>query len=330
MYRVELVTDKKQWNQYLNKCINTNIFSSWEWGEYKSSSWNILRLSFYKKDTFVGITQISIKSIFGFKVCWGASGICLTDYKYLQHIIDKLSEYFDLNRTIIRFNFFDKISGDISFFFDEISLLQRVKNSINSGYTVRFEMDSFEKNNVKQYDSNARYYLKKSQKEELRFQITEIDISVFEKIHSEMARIKKKENLIVSVEELREVNKHFKGYTKMGKVLVGDETVSACFLIEKNDCVYYFLAGSNKVGREKYASFYMVHSLLNYYKGTEIKIFDFGGISPFLSSVKGINRFKRGFGGETVKYIGERDLTNSKLLKIVFQILINYKFRDRG
>jgi hypothetical protein len=329
MFEVREIKNKLEWNTYLGMCVNQNIFSTWQWGEFKSSTRDIERLAFFKKGTFVGMTQLTFKNISFLKLGWGSSGINLTNYKYLDKVIDSIQDFYNFNKTVIRFNFFDEKKGEINFAFDEIKALAEVPVTINSGYTVWHGSEEL-MGNPKKYDSNTRYYLKKAEANELSFDVCELDIGKFEKIHHEMAQLKNKLELSVNKTELLNIQKVFGDDAKMGIVSQDGKTVSACLILFVENYAYYFLAGSTKQGREQFSSFFMIHQLIKYFNEKKIQKFDFGGISPFLQSVRGINRFKMGFGGKVINYIGERNLTHSRILNFIFNLYIKLKVSNRG
>ena len=323
MFRVETILDKEKWKNYVLSCVNFNVFSSFEWGEFKSDSWQVERIAFFKKNTFVGATQVLFKNIFGYKFGWSSSGINLINYKYLPQIIEALESHYNFKKTAIRFNFFDSSSGQIRFQFDEVDSLKKVKNTINSGYTVRF-WDLERLDIPKDFSSNNRYYFRQSLKNELSFKLESLSkISEFVSLHNEMTSNKSLDKLRINVDLIRKLRDSFGEKLKLFSVRCGDEIISSCLIIEYEKYCYYFLAAANEKGRHLNASFFMIKNLLNYYKSNSIFEFDFGGITPFNPKAKGVNRFKMGFGGNVINYVGERNLCRSKILNYLFNIIIS-------
>jgi len=56
--------------------------------------------------------------------------------------------------------------------------------------------------------------------------------------------------------------------------------------------------------------------------------FDFGGINPQSDLARGVDHFKRGFGGREIQYLGEWDQATSAVLRMVTNFLIGR--RNRG
>ena len=315
---------KNDWNENLSKCINSNIFSTWEWGEFKSKGWRLERLSFYNGETFVGMIQILFKNLGPFRLGWSSSGINLTNYSYLESIIAALEERYDFNKTLLRINFFDEGIGDNQFYIDSISNSKPSLNSINSGYTIRFDLKNYI-NSPKTYSSNNRYYLGKAVKNNLQFELQQFNPQEFAKIHNEMASLKDLNHLAVDAEHLTEMFQVFGDQMFTALVKSENEFLSMCAVINWKNKAYYFLAGANENGRKLSASFLMVHKLIDFLKDKNVTEFDFGGITPFKKSAIGVNRFKIGFNGRIVRYVGERDFTRSKLLYFGFNLLLRFK-----
>lgn len=313
-----------KWNDLLSKCLNQNVFSIYEWGKFKETSWSVERILFYNKETFIGMTQIQFKQLGPIRLGWCSSGINLTDYKYLQGIIDSLKVKYNFKKTIIRFNFLDPGHGDICFEFDSVKSLQRVPASINSGYTIRF----YSRAPVKipsDFSSNNRYYLKKAKERSFEFLVSDVNPKEYVAVHNQMVNHKGLDDLAVSEEQINSLVSVFNSKVKMIRVLEGEKCLASALVIMVNKIAYYYLAGATEEGREKNASFFMIEQLLLYFQELKIEEFDFGGITPFKESAKGVNRFKIGFGGEIINYVGERNLCHSKGLAWIFNIIISKK-----
>jgi len=318
---IKPIDNKDDWDKYTNQCINFNIYHLFEWGEYKKTSWQIARLAVFKNESLLGCVQITYKNKFKFLLGWCSGGIALKNYKYLNDIATNVKDYFSNYRHCIRVNFFDNATGTNSFTVDNCSILKPIKNSINSGYTVRFEINN-DTDILKNMSYNNRYYYKQSLINDLIFKRETVDPETFTTLHNSMAQTKGMENLTISSEEIKKLLKIYGDILQMYSVYNHDELLSSCLIFKFKKYAYYYLAGSNEKGRKFHASFFMVKELLELLKSEEITNFDFSGITPFKSEAFGVNRFKIGFGGEIIKYIGEREIYNSKLMKYTLNKLV--------
>ncbi len=312
----------QKWNSFFSSCVNPNIFSIYEWGKYKENNWKVERILFYNKETFVGMTQILFKSIGPLKFGWCSSGINLTNYKYLPEIIEALKSKYDFKKTVIRFNFLDPATGEIQFEFDGIEALKAVPVSVNSGYTIRYNLDENPPKIPADFSKNNRYYLKQSKENLFNFSVSSLDPKEYVSIHNQMVENKGLANLAVTEESIALLLRVYGEKIKMIKVYKDEKCYSAALIIMVNKIAYYYLAGSTEEGREKSASFFMIEQLLQYLTENKFTEFDFGGITPFKESAKGVNRFKLGFGGKVIHYVGERNLCDNPVLSWFFNLII--------
>lgn len=93
-------------------------------------------------------------------------------------------------------------------------------------------------------------------------------------------------------------------------VLVGrlkGEPVTGCLAIQSGSTAFYQLAATSHEGRQVGAAYAMVPKLLELLQARGVTLFDFGGIDPASEKARGVDHFKKGFGGRRVEYVGEWD-----------------------
>lgn len=323
--KIEEINELEKWNELNSRCSNFNFFSTFEWGDYKSSGWGVYRLAVFKNGNFIGATQILYKTKFGIVFGWSSSGLMLTDWKNFSLVALEVKNFFKCKFCIyyIRFNFFDSLDSEKHFLMDEQKILRRSIYSVNSGYTVRFNLQEIV-DIRKGLSSNNRYYLKQAEKKQLNFiSLDKVDIEKFVSIHNKMTELKGISDIEITIHEIESLLKKMNQYLKM--YLIKDESgedVASCLVFQNTHSAYYYLAASSDKGRELSASFFMVFKLLEKLKNEGIQNFDFSGITPFKESAKGVNRFKLGFGGNLTRYVGEYDVGSINILRIVFNYAI--------
>jgi hypothetical protein len=84
-------------------------------------------------------------------------------------------------------------------------------------------------------------------------------------------------------------------------------------------------ANSNKSRDIPGTSYFMVNSILEWLKGNNVKIFDFGRIGPGKRSTNSVYEFKSYIGSPEVSYNGEWIYSNSKFLETVFYAFMNLR-----
>lgn len=322
MIEIKIINEKKIWNSQLLHTLNYNVFSCFEWGEYKKSSWNVQRLAFYKSGNFLGQCQFLIKNRFNLLFAWNSGGINLVDYKDLEVILNAISEYYKNSHFNFRFNFYDQSSGEKLFKINQN--FARPEQSINSGFSV---IHLFEKSDdlLSRMSSNHRYYYKKALKNNLTIKIeTANDIKGFVNLHDEMTSSKELSHLKIREEDIKNLANEFLENFLIFSVYLDETILASCLILSYEDYAFYYLAASNEQGRKTYASYFMIKELFEYLKDKKIKLFDFAGITPYDKSAMGVNKFKIGFGGDVINYIGEQEFCNSKLTRIIFNKMVKY------
>ncbi|NQY23192.1 MAG: peptidoglycan bridge formation glycyltransferase FemA/FemB family protein [Campylobacteraceae bacterium] len=322
MVEVKVIEDKNEWNSKLKKTINYNVFSTYEWGEYKRANWEIERLAFYKSGNFLGQCQFLLKKKFGFLISWNSGGLNLVDYKFIDSIVEAIKNYYKYYKYNIRFNFYDKNSGET--LFKILYSLKEVDSKINSGFSIVHSLKS-NIDLVKSMSSNHRYYYKKSCKNplEVRFN-SENRIKDFIYLHNQMTTLKKLSHLKITEENIDILAKNFKENFLIESVYFNNKIVASCIILIFEDYAFYYLAASNEEGRRLFASYFMVKELFEYLITKDIVKFDFAGITPYEINASGVNKFKIGFGGEITKYVGEYELFNNKITNTLFNKLISF------
>lgn len=326
-YSIEIIRERDLWNKSLMRCCNFNVFGLFEWGEYKKKSWNVERIAIYKNGSFQGATQVLLKKYPGVIFGWASCGIFVTDYKHLEKILEQIKTYYSNKAKLyyLRFNFCEETKGDLSFLMSSFSLLKKCNHRVNSGYTVRFLLDSsFDV--VKSMSSNNRYYYKKAISKNLRFVLEpNVDASAFTLIHNKMTQSKELGSIQIDQNEITELSMALGDKLKMYTVFKDGERMSSCLLICSENHAYYYLAAACDEGRDVYASFFMVACILKRLSADNISHFDFAGITPYQKNALGVNRFKTGFGGKVVKNIGEWEMSNNQIIVQIFNWLVAKK-----
>jgi hypothetical protein len=72
------------------------------------------------------------------------------------------------------------------------------------------------------------------------------------------------------------------------------------------------VAGTAPIGRDSYASYHVVDYAMHWLQEHGVKTFDFGGIDPV--GLESVYNFKKGVGGEPVRYLGEWEHASHRLL----------------
>tara|TARA_Y100001954_G_scaffold228071_1_gene271965 strand:+ start:419 stop:1411 length:993 start_codon:yes stop_codon:yes gene_type:complete len=320
------ITDKDLWEKKQSSCINFNIFSLFEWGDYKNNSWKALRLFFHKEKKFIGCVQILMKEKLGLKVGWSSGGINYTDQKYLKDILISIDRYFKGKIYNIRLSFNEKLTGESLFKILEQRGIKKAFSSVNSGFTVLCNLSEIT-DLKKEMTSNHRYYYKKSLPNDLKFIAEDcLQVESFIGLHNEMMNLKKGLKLKpIDGSNLERLKLKMGNKLKQYSVYFKGELVSSCLILQEKENAFYYLAATSTLGRQLFSSFFMIYELLYELKNQNIRFFDFGGIDPLGKKTQGVNRFKAGFGGEIIKNVGEFDLYGYNWVRKMFNAALKVK-----
>lgn len=316
MVEIKNIVDKNEWNLLLAKNTAYSVFSSFEWGEYKSiSGWTIERLAFFNGGNFLGQCQFIYKKKYNAIISWNSGGILYTNLTHLNSIVEVIKEYFKSPFCYMRFNFYNVSEGQNLFEFIEI--FNQPKKFINSNFSITHTF-SPKFDILKSMNANHRYYYKQSIKNNFSFKISQLDcLDNFITIHNEMTQSKELLHLKITPTDIMQLITSFKENILIFTVYLEDKPVASCLILLSGKKAFYYLAASNPLGRKTYASYYMVKELFQYLSSIGIEHFDFGGITPYNKDAHGVNKFKAGFGGDIVNYLGEWEMSNSSILSFL-------------
>lgn len=156
------------------------------------------------------------------------------------------------------------------------------------------------------YDSNWRYYVKKSLNENLDFEIktdvSEDDIEEFITIYNDMMKLKSispffdKHQLNKLLED-----KHFQLFF----MSFNGVKISAIITYQIGPHASLLYAANDAEGRKHFSSFALYDSVLKYYHSQDIQTFDMEKLLPSTDEVNGVFKFKNGISGTHIQLNGE-------------------------
>jgi hypothetical protein len=319
-----------EWNELLMSCSDFSVFSSFQWGEYKKRSWDVWRLAFSEGGDFVGGVQILLKRRLGLTVGWSPGGIHLLDFKDLPRVVHALTAHVGKLPFALRINFLqEELNEEKEGVLRRATGLTRARRRLWVGSTVLVDLgeggDSLEP-----VSGNHRRNYRKALRHDLTFDEGSVSSSEFVRLNNAMVELKNLPGIALRIEDVEQAAHELGNHMRMYSVRMADELLSSCLVMRFGGHAYYYLAASSERGRELKSSFYLIVELLKRLKADRVKQFDFGGIAPQRENARGVSRFKTGFSGRLVRYVGEYDLTNSRVLCWLLNLAIGRKFRDRG
>jgi hypothetical protein len=218
---------------------------------------------------------------------------------------------------VIRFNFDEEATPERRDHLSATPQLTGANRPIRAGRTVVFDL--LEHPPVSErMTARHRRSLRKAATHRLAFDVGEPSASLFSSLHGEMRKLKGFAGTVVAPEDVGRLSRAFGPRLRMYSVAHDGETVAACLLLQFPRHAYYLLAATGERGRELRASFVLVTRMIDALREAGVRHFDFGGIAPDRADARGVNDFKLGFRGREICRLGEYDLSNSVLLRRLF------------
>jgi len=172
--------------------------------------------------------------------------------------------------------------------------------------TLQINLNQPEKKILTQMKKDARYGLKKAEKES--FQI--IEMLDLEKFHQIWRKSVGWRRYVPSLKTLTRLKKAF----GQKAIFLTANNLAGTVILLTHDAAYYYYAFTSKEGRKKFAQYFLVWQAIKLAKKKGCQIFDFEGIVDQRfpnKSWQGFSHFKKSFGGKEIKYPGV--LTKSRL-----------------
>lgn len=335
MLKIELVTSKEKWDNFLTSKEHANILQSFAWGDFqKALGRKIWRIGIFDENTLVGVA-LAQKIPTRLRTHIYISNGPEIDKEYFKVSMEKLLGYVKALGIQEKVNFirFDPVIEDNEENNKFLSSLgvKRASTHTQAEFKWILDISKDEEQLLSEMEKNTRYEIKKAQKE-----------GVVVKSSTEISDFEEFEKLFWETVQRQKFIPHFKEYyrtqfeemCKTGNYRVfvakkDNTAISAALIGLYGDTAFYLHAGSKneKEINKLMGPQIIVWEAIRYAKTLGMKYFDFWGITnstdtkhPFY----GFTRFKKGFGGYQFNTIRGYDLPLSPKY-LVISILERYR-----
>lgn len=327
--------DEFDWDNQLLLSTDYTIFQSLAWGEYKrNANWDPVRyVAKNASGKLVGMVQLLIKKLpMKHTLLWSPGGpVFLFQYcksenfcEYLRELISTIR--LDYPRSLIRFH--SHITHESNITYNINKVVSRPFCKLTSGYTIKFEISNFDIEAIRsKMASKHRYYAKKASEVGLTWKFGNSDEQLKDLliVHQEMVASKQLGAISVNDEELSAMRDKLKNGVMVLNGYLDSLPVTSCLVLLFGEKAFYMIASTGKRGRDISAAYAMFEELMRNLSNLGVKQFDFGGIDPANPAAEGVNHFKRGFGGQLVEYVGEWELSSSKVIRYGVNLLFSLR-----
>jgi len=314
------ITDKQK-SQY-NKLV-THVIQSWEWGEFrKSLEIPVLRYGLYKNTKLTKAFQLTLHKIPFTNQYVGYLPKGPFPDKELAEALKKIGRE---NRCAFVKTEPDILIGNWKL---EIGNFFRISpKSLFTKYNFILDLTKSENELLKDMHPKTRYNIRIAQKH---------GVKVEERIDDEAFKIYLK--LYFETTSRQGYHGHNKYYhqkvwdtlkqSKMARLLIAtynNKPLTAWMLLNFKDTLYYPYGGSSKLHPEVMANNLIAWEAIKLGKKLDCKNFDmWGALDPNASTKNpwfGFHRFKMGYGGKLVEYIGTYDLVFNWPIYLFFTLI---------
>lgn len=298
------------WDRLVAEASDASLFQSAAWAEYKAGSgWTCERWTAAGSDgSPIAAMQVLLKRLpLGRRLGWAAGGP-LTGFPGAKPedaarlLREWVSGFTARGGVYARFRSHRPVEPEWTAAFS--GALSRPVSCLNSGVTLSFDLAK-PLLPVKDH----RYYIRQAERASLAWEAGH-DARLageFAALYRGMAEAKGIQGRLFDPASLpRLVELAGSGaLVLIGRA--GGAPVTGCLTFQTGKNAFYLAAATSAEGRKVGAAYAMLPKLLELLRERGVASFDFGGIAPEDPEAKGVDHFKKGFGGTRVDYLGEWD-----------------------
>ncbi len=323
----------EEWDRLLLESHDHTVFQSYGWGEYRRTfGWLPVRwIARNKSGAVLAMAQILIKKLpLGLSLCWCPGGPILTfpetSNRDVALIIELLLRRIKaLKRAYIRFNSYLPHDTSLAYAFSRSCVRPVV--SLTTGYSLVLNLEKPFSLLVEEMKARHRAYVRKSMSHEIECRAGRdaTFVQEFVSLHNEMTTRKGLAIHRTTVPEISALCRHLGEQAMIFTGYLNGEALSSYLILSFGGKAFYLKAAAGDKGRKIRASYAVFVKLLEYLQNQGLIYFDLGGMDAQTPAAEGVNRFKRGFGGELVEYLGEWEWASAKWLRWATNFAICYR-----
>jgi len=323
-------TEKRLFNSAVNHPVQ-----SWEWGEFrKKDGLEIERIGFFQNGKIKKALQVSFKPI---PIIGGTAGYLPRGFMPDEDQISALKELGKKHKAV-----FIKLEPNsvISDQEDQITLIDKFgSQGLTKGkalfhkYTFQLDLAPSEEELFAKLESKTRYNINLSYKKGVRIQED-----------SSMQGLETYINILQETTKRQAFYLHTPDYfKKMWEVLADtgmmkifhavyqDTVLVSWIMFIFNGVLYYPYGASRSISRDTMASNLMMWEMIKFGKQIGCKSFDmWGSLGPDADKKSpwyGFHRFKKGYGGNLVEFLGTFDLVLNPLNYKLFNLADTFRWK---
>lgn len=340
----KIALDQKTWDKFLKE-KNGSFLQSWVWGKYlESLGGKVVYLAIKNKEEIRAIALLEIRKLFGRTCLFCVKGPIL-DWqnkkidKVLNFLLEEIKKISEQEKTV-----FLRIEPELE---DEklenkLTKLGFIKpqlllNQVSPTDTLILDLGKSEEEILSAMKPKTRYNIRLAEKHKVKVYKSD-NIKDFDKFYqlSMETAIRNKIKILPKIY-----------YKNLLEVLGGENSalfvaeyrgkpLAAIIVIFWNNLATYLYGASSGEHRNLMANYLVQWQAIKKAKKVGMKFYDFWGIAPAINNRlpannkqqhpwAGVTRFKKGFGGKEVHFVGSWDLIYNKTWYNLFSKLTKLK-----
>lgn len=322
------------WDERLAAAHDRNVFQTFAWGEYKRSiGWKPERwIALDAGGRVASMCQVLTRSIARWVLLgWAPGGPALgfDDAAGVDHVaeaIHGLVAAYSYRRGAAYIRIHSHHPYDHTLAFSLARHLARPLWSINTGYSSRLDVRPPMVGLLERMSQNHRYYTKRALRHDLQWAASRDERAIIDltSLYNAMTRTKGVGLARIQPSRVRELCAQLADNAVILVGRRGDLAVAACLTVAFGGRAYTLLHATSEAGRAVGAGYALHYRLIELLKDKGVTEVDLAGLDP-RPAASGVDRFKLGFGGGVVAYLGEWEWSRPGWLRWLVDPAIAWK-----
>lgn len=327
------VTSADQWDSFMSSQPGAQFLQSWAWGEFKRSQGHeVMRIALAnEKGEFMVAGQFIFHPKRFFSGFWFAPRGPVIIHDQMSSPEKLFQEFISLAKKKLAFKraMFIRCEPPIEFKIDATPLPKTFirRRAIDPSSTVILDLDESEEELLSDMHEKTRYNIRLAERKGVSVRVgsTDEDIEAYLALNQETAN---RDNFLSQpLEYIRATVRALRdgGMCRIRLAEYQGEVLASNIEMRFGDTVTYLYGASSSSHRNVMAPYALQWSAITSAKKEGCRFYDFYGANPvssrsidFKTSWEGITRFKLGWGGHRVEYVGTWEFP---LMPFVYQLM---------
>lgn len=313
---IKEIVEKKEWEDFIFLHEEANFLHCWYWGEfYENLNQKIQRTGFYKNKKLVGVMlSIVEKAKRGqYLIVPGGPIIDWSDERIVKTFVKTLRRFAILNDcAFIRVRpQFENSESSVNIFKKHGFITAPMH--LHAELTSQLDITKSEEELLKQMRKTTRHEIRSAINQDIKILKSENPKDTKEFYNLQIETAKRQKFIPFAYEHLHEQFKVFAKNKKaiLYKAYLKNKLLAQAFVIFYGKEAVYHYGASTQEGRDHPGAYLIQWRAILEAKKRGMKRYNFWGVAPIEQinhRFYGLSIFKRGFGGEDVRYLHAQDL----------------------